>query len=173
MIPSVPAPLKQTNSRRKQSGHAKPSPITPSVQNARNLPRIGEIRKTLTLSSIQISPRTAKITINAQLGMRKHSGNAILGRLINTVGIQHGQQKGYATNRWPGKRPAESDHERLEGDDPHGARGSGRAAYLVRQANENPVAFMALISKVISKEIDATIRGGINVYLTKAELHDA
>lgn len=43
---------------------------------------------------------------------------------------------------------------------------AGGMDYLKRQANENPVAFMGLIGKIIPKEVETTITGsvqGINV----------
>jgi hypothetical protein len=36
---------------------------------------------------------------------------------------------------------------------------AGGVEYLVRQANENPTAFLALIGKIIPKEISATLQG--------------
>ncbi len=35
---------------------------------------------------------------------------------------------------------------------------TGGVNYLVRQSNENPVAFMGLVGKIIPQQIDATIR---------------
>ncbi len=53
-------------------------------------------------------------------------------------------------------------------------RAVGGEQYLAEQARKNPQAFMALIGKVIPKEVDATIRGpeGMNLFPSRIEIVD-
>ena len=49
---------------------------------------------------------------------------------------------------------------------------AGGSAYLLRQADENPTAFMALVGKIIPKELDAKVQAEmiVNWPLGKTEL---
>lgn len=40
---------------------------------------------------------------------------------------------------------------------------AGGVDYLVRQARDNPTAFLSLIGKIIPREVDATVGGGVTV----------
>ena len=39
----------------------------------------------------------------------------------------------------------------------------GGVAYLERQADENPTAFMGLIGKILPKEVNANVEGGMTI----------
>ena len=43
----------------------------------------------------------------------------------------------------------------------------GGQSYLAEQAHENPVAFMGLIAKVLPKEVNAEVRGSIELVLAE------
>lgn len=47
---------------------------------------------------------------------------------------------------------------------------TGGVDYLVRQSNENPVAFMNLVSKVIPKEVNATIDADVTQRIERIRL---
>jgi len=49
---------------------------------------------------------------------------------------------------------------------------AGGETYLLRQANENPVAFMGLIGKILPKEVAAEISGSINISRITREIID-
>jgi len=43
----------------------------------------------------------------------------------------------------------------------------GGEKYLIRQAEENPVAFMTLIGKIIPKDVNANLTGNVQLILNK------
>tara|TARA_R110000822_G_scaffold260395_1_gene385305 strand:- start:14 stop:280 length:267 start_codon:yes stop_codon:yes gene_type:complete len=49
---------------------------------------------------------------------------------------------------------------------------AGGETYLLRQANENPVAFMGLIGKIIPKEVAAEINGSLTIASIRREIID-
>ena len=49
---------------------------------------------------------------------------------------------------------------------------AGGETYLLRQADENPVAFMGLIGKIIPKEVATELSGSINISRITREIID-
>jgi hypothetical protein len=49
---------------------------------------------------------------------------------------------------------------------------AGGKDYFVRQAEENPVAFMGLIAKILPKQIDATVTGDVVIKEIKRVIID-
>ena len=49
---------------------------------------------------------------------------------------------------------------------------AGGEDYLLRQADENPVAFMGLIGKIIPKEVATELSGSINISRITREIID-
>ena len=47
---------------------------------------------------------------------------------------------------------------------------AGGKAYLARQADENPAAFLTLVGKVLPKEVTADIAGKLDIALSSIEL---
>lgn len=44
--------------------------------------------------------------------------------------------------------------------------GAGGKGYLIDQASENPAAFLALIGKVVPKEVSLNAQGGLNLTIS-------
>lgn len=42
----------------------------------------------------------------------------------------------------------------------------GGIEYLVEQANENPTAYMTMISKLLPKQVDMKVEGNVGIYQT-------
>lgn len=47
---------------------------------------------------------------------------------------------------------------------------AGGEKYLIRQAKDNPVAFLTLVGKLLPKDINADIKGGITVTISRDDM---